>query len=314
MTKLRFISISDIHGNIDAVSKLVKSRISQKEQFNGIIISGDFPATIPFILVTQYILRWRNLSRLGYSRKVYHEELRNQFVKLQITSTERMLSLLQKFNLPIYYVAGNVETREVIHHMKHKYDKIQFLEDKESIINNKYLLTGIGGSLEHLGIICDHEFSTESFNKRIDEKRRKFESKYSDLDKIFIFHEPPKFFRDVKEMEKLKKKAKKRFYKYDFHITAGSQSLFNLIKKFDPILAINGHYHEYAGRRIIKKTVVINPGPLATYNYALITISDDKRYKKVDSKFYKIKSNQISFIKFLYQKRTYTNSTIIVHQ
>ncbi|MHA1990925.1 MAG: metallophosphoesterase family protein [Candidatus Hodarchaeales archaeon] len=313
MSNLRFLLVSDLHGNVNALSKLVKTRINQTNKFSGVIISGDFPATIPFILVTEYILRWRNFSRFGYSSEVYNGKLRNQFVNMQLQSIRKMVPLLQKFKIPLYYIPGNVETKDALYLMKKEFTDIAYLEEKPFVINNKYIISGTGGSLEHLDVICDHEYTTENFNVKVNELRRKIEKEDDSLEKIFVFHEPPRFNRNPLEIEFIKEKAKKRGYIYQFPITAGSDELLKLIYDFNPIVSINGHYHEYAGKRIIKDTVVINPGPLATYNYAIMSIINRRKRNSIKTDFFKIKSSGVSFINFLYQKRSFIDHPVTNH-
>ena len=101
ISKLRLLLISDIHGNIPAVKRLVAARYSERSKFDALVVSGDLPTTIPFLLVTQYILQHRNLSRINYSRQVYFNKLRTQFVRMQIQSIDKMIPVLAKLSLPI---------------------------------------------------------------------------------------------------------------------------------------------------------------------------------------------------------------------
>ena len=110
----RYLLLSDIHGNIDGIKKLQRARYSQRDKFDAIIISGDFPVTTPFSLVLSYMLKHHNLSRLGYSTKVYKEELRTKFIAHQVASIKAMMKELIVFDLPIMFIPGNVETKESI--------------------------------------------------------------------------------------------------------------------------------------------------------------------------------------------------------
>ncbi|MFW9929468.1 MAG: metallophosphoesterase, partial [Candidatus Thorarchaeota archaeon] len=290
MGSLRLLLLSDIHGNIDAVKRLLRARLSQKDKLSGIVISGDIPATIPFSLVSHYIIRWRNLSRVGYSSKVYKGPLREKFIHYQLRSIALIIPLLEKFSVPIYFISGNVETKESINFIRKNFSSINFIEKNPVLIDNTYLLSGVGGSLEHLGILCDHEYSLNDYNNKIMGLQRKLKSYDENFQNIMIFHEPPKFTRNKVEIELMSRKARKRGYTYKFLQTAGSEESYKLIKEINPLLVINGHYHEYCGIRKIKNTIVVNPGPLATYNYAIIEILDKIKYKRVYSRFFKIKN------------------------
>jgi Icc-related predicted phosphoesterase len=294
---------------VSAVKKLVKARYNDRKKFNGLIISGDLPATVPFTLITHYILRWKNFSRIGYSKQVYFEKLRQKFVIAQIKSLNQIIPLLQKLEIPLYYIPGNIETRDSLDYLEKNFLNIHFLEKKQLTVennNHKLTIVGLGGSLDHLGVVCDNEYTEIEFNNRVKElnsQLNKDENSY-----VFVFHEPPKFTRDLKEHQKMVKKSKKRGFFYNFPREAGSLALYDLIIKYNPKLVINGHFHEYSGKKMIKNIPVVNPGALASYQYAIVEINS-----KVRTKFYRIRSSPFSFINFLYQSRLYHQGTIRTH-
>ena len=94
MTSLRLLLLSDLHGNSKGLKKLIKYRYKEKDRFDAIIISGDFPVTTPFFLILEYMIRNRNLSRRGYSNAVYKDKLRKKFVQYQINSINAMMKSL----------------------------------------------------------------------------------------------------------------------------------------------------------------------------------------------------------------------------
>ena len=110
----------------------------------------------------------------------------------------------------------------------------------------------------------------------------------------------------------MKRKAKKRGYSYDFTDKAGSKDLLYLIEKFDPKLVINGHFHEYQGINEINNSVIVNPGALATYNYAIISL-DASKIKKYKVEFFKIRPSPFNFTNFLYQKRNFITNKTFTH-
>ena len=300
----RYLLLSDVHGNIDGVKKLLRARYSQRHKFDAIIISGDFPVTTPFNLVLSYMVKNHNLSRLGYSTKVYKEELRNKFVTYQIASIKAMMKQIQAFELPIMFIPGNVETKESITYLQEYYPQIHYLDNDYYKFKDKINFLGLGGSLDHHGIVCDHEF-TETYFKN---SCKKIEQKVNSLDQrdplIFVFHEPPYFTLAQADIERMRKKAKKRGYSYDFKNKAGSKDLLNLITNLNPRLAVNGHFHEYQGVAEVDSSIIVNPGALATYNYGIITM-DVSRIKKYKVEFFKIRPSPLNFTNFLYQKRNF---------
>lgn len=305
ISKLRLLLISDVHGNVSAIKRLVAARYSERSKFDAIILSGDFPATVPFLLVTQYILFHGNLSRIGYSKQVYFDKLRAQFIRMQLHSIDQMIPELEKLSLPIYYTHGNIETREALFYIKSKYKEINYIDMIGKEFSNKAFFFGLGGSLDHLGVICDHEYTLEEFNKRANQLEEKLINYNSELPKIFIFHEPPKFTLHPLHVQEMKIKAKKRGFDYQFKSVAGSQTIYRLVKTYCPLLVINGHYHEYPGTRLIDQAHVVNPGALATYLYAVVNIDKLGISYKVKTNFYKILASPLSFINFLYTQRVF---------
>jgi len=311
LSNIRLLLISDIHGNISAVKKLVNARYRDRKKIDAIVITGDLPATVPFELIMNYILNKRNLSRVGYSIEVYQRSLRSKYVAFQIKSISVMIPMLEKLNLPIYYIPGNVETREAVEYIQKKHSTIHFIENKVETINNKLNLVGLGGSLDHLGLICDYEFREDKFNQKVLELSNLISKPINRYPYIFAFHEPPLFTRNVSQhLELLEKEIKrKRGYYYNFPRNGGSSALHKLIVSFSPILVINGHYHELSGKRIINSSPVVNPGALAVYQYGIATIENHR----INIKFYRIRPSPFSFINLVYNKRLFHQGDLHIH-
>lgn len=308
----RYLLLSDVHGNIDGIKRVHRAWYTQKNKFDAIIISGDFPVTTPLSLVLTYMIKQHNLSRLGYSTKVYKEELRKRFVEHQINSIDAMMKYLEDFNLPIMFIPGNIETRESIQYLRKNYPSIIYLDDNYVRFHDKINIFGLGGSLDHHGIVCDHEFSESYFKNKCQKMTQNLQPLDPTDPLIFLFHEPPYFSLAKEDIDKMKRKAKKRGYSYEFTDKAGSKDFYNLITEFTPRLAINGHFHEYQGIIETEKTIIINPGALATYNYGILAI-DLSKIKKFKMEFYKIRPSLFNFTNFLYQKRNFITNTTIMH-
>ena len=64
----------------------------------------------------------------------------------------------------------------------------------------------------------------------------------------------------------------------------GSQSIYNIIEKYQPNLAVCGHIHESQGIDTIKNSTIVNAGDWKfNKNYAIISINEDG---KIDIKFH----------------------------
>jgi Icc-related predicted phosphoesterase len=258
------------------------------------------------------MIKNHNLSRLGYSTKVYKQELRKKFISHQNSSIRSMMKVLLRFELPIMYIPGNVETKESVAFLETNYANLIFLDENHTLFQDQIHFFGLGGSLDHHGIVCDHEFSNLEYKMKVQKLEKKIQLIPEDEPRIFVFHEPPYFTLADRDVQKMMQKAKKRGYTYNFTNKAGSKDLYELITKYDPYLVINGHFHEYSGLSKINNSIVVNPGALATYNYGIITVDIQQR-KKYDMKFFKIYASPYNFTNFLYQKRNFLTNNVINH-
>ena len=202
------------------------------------------------------------------------------------------------------YIPGNVETKESISYLEKNFPELIFLDNNYYFFQEKINFFGLGGSLDHHGIVCDYEFPETYFTKA----KQSIESKIQKLDKrdplVFVFHEPPYF--------NMATKAKKRGYNYDFKNKAGSKDLYDLITTYDPKLVLNGHFHEYRGTNEVKNSVVINPGAMATYYYGILSM-DMAQNKKYKMNFFRIQPSPFNFTNFLYQKRNFISNEVRIH-
>ncbi len=316
MKKYTFLLISDIHGNVTAINKLVRSRFKERHLFDAIIIPGDFPSTVPFTLISEYILKNKNFSKIGYSKAVYQGNLRNKFVHHQKNSLSKMVPILKKFNLPILYVPGNTETRELIEHIKIFYPEIHLLDNSIIHFNNEFMIGGLGGSLDHIGSICDFEHSKINFSRKIENFEKKLLTFDPNIPKMLIFHEAPKFLRNKLDI----KKSFRKFVISDLHsenssdlIYFGFSRILQTISSFSPFLVINGHCHEYLGEYIYNNTKIVNPGALAKFYYAIITLNGCNNPKMIKTTFFKIRNFGFSFVNSIYGYNLYSKDPIIVH-
>ncbi|WP_252901414.1 metallophosphoesterase family protein [Vulcanisaeta sp. JCM 14467] len=55
----------------------------------------------------------------------------------------------------------------------------------------------------------------------------------------------------------------------------GSKSVRKLIEDIKPLVVLCGHVHESRGIDKLGSTVIVNPGPLASGYYAIVSVSDD---------------------------------------
>ena len=265
MTKnLRLLTLADIHGNIKAVKRLVRKVKSSEIQVDMIVIAGDISQTVPLYLMLLYILGNQSLSRRGYSKWVYKGKGRKRFVKEQIISVEAIVSQLLQISDKIIYTPGNTDTKDVIKYLKDNYGSQMHIIDGNFETIGGYQFIGLGGSLIHVDKegqpICDYEFTRQEFSYRITRLLKGLVDKH--IPRILVTHELPSFsYNDINR-------------KVSFQ--GGSQSISMLITKIKPIMHIFGHYHELAVKKQAQEVLYVNPGPMACYYYALITLNGKK--------------------------------------
>jgi uncharacterized protein len=143
----------------------------------------------------------------------------------------KLLSKLNKFNVPIIMIHGNHEEKSNLEKACSKFKNIDFLNDKTKSLDDIVFLGHGGGGFSKR----DKEFERAMKNfKGI--KGKKF---------VLVTHAPP-YNTKLDEL-------------MDGH--CGNISITKFIKKFKPDLAICGHIHENDGKKdYIGKTKIINPG------------------------------------------------------
>ncbi len=169
---------------------------------------------------------------------------------------EILESLYNVLGKPIYFIPGNCDDPELLSIDKIDDKPIYNVHSKVYTLNH-YLIYGIGGS-NITPFSTPIEWSEDQIKEFIDiiQKHGVFD------DLIMVTHIPIYGVMDEINDENV-----------------GSQVLRGFLEKYQPILWITGHLHEYSGYTRVGKTIVLNPGPFMRGYYALVNISLDKNVK-----------------------------------
>lgn len=289
MFLFRILALSDIHGNVKAVNRLLSYIIKNNIKVDVISITGDLPLTTPPLLMLRYMITHPSnaLHKPKYTRWVYHGEGRTKFIEYQIKSVKNILSLLSGLNIPIIYIPGNTDTIEAQEVIKSWSDsEVHFLDCNTKIIDSIQFY-GCGGSKlyskEYFEPLCDMEFLPEDFRSRFNNLFELLKTKNDEVISILLTHESPSFSIQNSTIQ----------------VNGGSNVIKELITKLKPQVTIFGHYHEYSVSKKVKDTIYLNPGPLACYRFALIDIIDNS----INVYVKKLPSSKLDFTNIIYRYR-----------
>jgi len=283
------LALADIHGNVTATKKLVKTVQTEDENIDLILIAGDLPVTTPPRLMLKYMITHplRALSKTNYTNWVYKGNGRTRFIEYQLNSVKIILTILASLKAPIVYIPGNIDCKEVQVLFKiWDATEVYYLESA-SIKLGVFLIIGYGGTeftpKRYSNPLCDMEFQPKEFRARLAPLlNHRFEGK-QDTMKILLSHESPAF----------------EYKSYNNHFHGGSRALTELIDSISPVVTIFGHYHEFQMLKTEERTIYVNPGPLACYNYALIEIID----QEIQVSLKKMNPAPFDFINTIYRYR-----------
>lgn len=163
---------------------------------------------------------------------------------------EILESLYNVFKKPIYFVPGNCDNPELLNIDEVMDKPIYNIHCRIRSVKN-YLFYGIGGSniTPFTTFIEWREDQIKSFIDKVDviNKSNKL---------IMVTHIPIYSVMDEVNGRNI-----------------GSKILRTFLEKYQPILWITGHLHEYSNYVKIGNTIVLNPGPFMFGYYALVTIN-----------------------------------------
>jgi len=234
------------------------------------------------------------------------------YEKESLKKGNSILRYLDSFNKPIFMVAGNWDQsygpskikdieKSDYHYRKAFYD--WYLGDKinpkltKNIKNNKNCMHRnnefLGFNFLGYGLSSGTELLKKK-GKKLDVSKKQFEVLKKSLNKIFqklsfVYKRRNKklpvifISHNVPYNTKLDVVKDKKSYAYNKHL--GSYVARKFCEKYQPLLCVGGHIHEYFGKTKIRKTTVINAGFGKDAN-VLIDLDEEKgRIRKIE--FYK---------------------------
>ena len=192
---------------------------------------------------------------------------------------------LNSFGKKVYTVFGNTDFYKRDQYLDSKNISPGYFDAKIKRLKNFVLIDRKKSKIKNLEIIGHGGYLdiTDYIKYPIDKEKKKQKirlERYKKYEKslfklfsdkkpknfIFLIHYPP-----YKIFDRVKNKESPMYGKH-----AGFEPYNRIIKKYQPLLCICGHMHEYQGMKKLGKTVIINPGPAFEGKAALIDIEWQK--------------------------------------
>ncbi|MHA1994512.1 MAG: metallophosphoesterase family protein [Candidatus Hodarchaeales archaeon] len=290
MKAVHILALSDIHGNVKATKDLVEHINAKNYDIDLIIVAGDLPATTSLSVMAQYMIShpFNALSKKGFTHWVYKGKGRQNFVKKQISSINKIISLFSFLEAPIIYIPGNVDSYEALQFIKDQQKPKIHILDSNPYEGQGLMIIGTGGAIIppfYSEPICDHEYHLKAYEDKWDNFTKRGIDKKID---ILVTHEPPQFEVEINDRNIIK---------------GGSQKVSAIIRELNPRLVIFGHYHEFSLTKTSDEITYVNPGPLACYHFATINLT----LEKVEVSLNKLSPAKLDSINKIYSNRTVEN-------
>jgi len=201
---------------------------------------------------------------------------------------EKIMKVLNKIGVPVISVVGNIDysrTHDIFDEEHSSYKRTWKWENQDffspiikkykNIHRFDYKSVGVDG-VNFIGAY-GHTFPGKVKSKNYKKHRKILEKlfkKFRKEDVIFVSHNMPYGCKLDKVLSK-EAPASVRGKHY------GAKLIRRIIDKYQPVLAIGGHFHENQGKCKIGKTLVVNPGAAVDGRAAIIDF--DKKRGKIKS-------------------------------
>jgi len=282
---MKFLLIGDFHGKIHPKLKKIKDL-----DFDYVLCTGDLPSDGG---LRKYIFKyWNELNKKNLEDVIGKKNV-NKANKKSSKSLTKVLKFLNSLNKKVFLIRGNfdLEQKRLIRRKNpifvyvskeiKKYKNIELIDYGLIQLKDIKLLAHSGYRFPTEKYIEKKEYNShtklkiKNKNNWWDKRLKRLFSKVKYFNNsIFLIHDPPRGYLD-----KVNNKKSPLNHK---HI--GDEYYFRYIKKYQPLITICGHMHEYQTKVKIGKTALINPGPALEGKFAVLETSHNKLK---NLKFYK---------------------------
>jgi Icc-related predicted phosphoesterase len=255
---MRILAIGDPHGNLDKIKQI------PVKEADLILLTGNLGKSD---LMRRIAFENAERKKRGLQEKEYSPAQEKRAFMEAYTSTMRIVKYLARF-APVFTIFGNVESSNYETRQYSKkiglslpllYNDLSSMHNVR-IINNKvanFEGIRIGGLEYFIDTSWIREFKPSDFKERMAKakketgKARRILSHFGKVD-ILLCHQPPYHVLD----EVTFKGAPKHWLGKH----AGSKTIYDYIKKYQPRYVFCGHMHEDEGMKKVGETEVYNLG------------------------------------------------------
>lgn len=271
---MKILAIGDFHGKLP--EKILK--VAKSKDIDIILSSGDFPNTEKI----------RDLQFKYWTGKKWFEVIGlKRAKKLEKDSFDSGLKVLKKLNSinkKIYIVWGNSDfyrdTNEPKEIMPGFYnDRIKTLKNIKLIDRRKIKIKGLEfiGHGRYVDVTEYIKHPVDKDKKKQNKRLKRYNKTKKELFRLFSKNKPKEGFiflthytpYGIFDMVKFKTSPM-----YGKHV--GFEPYNQIIRKYNPLIMICGHMHEYQGKQKLGKTIIINPGDSSNGKAAIIEIIGKK--------------------------------------
>lgn len=275
---MKILVLSDFHGKFP--EKL--ERIAKSKEIDLIIALGDYAGIEEWRPYLSYCFHyWAKGKKPRKSLEEFLGEAGSKkLLKKDDIAGRHVLKELNNFGKETLFVFGNADTEfynypfdDFIYATKANLKFIKKLTNLKGITYSKKKIkyinfVGFGGYMD-ASANYEKRPKTKDAKERLkcmQERNTRAEKKFNNIitgvkgEKIFVFHYPPEGVFD---------KIKDR--KNPYHGKSSGVKFFaKAIKKYKPKLVLCGHMHEYQGKKMLGKSLVVNPGAVYEGKAAVI--------------------------------------------
>lgn len=267
MSKIKILCVGCFHGTIPKNL----DRIAKKEKPDLILGSGDY-AGIELERPMAYYEE-QAIKKYGTIFSLWPKKIQAKFLKIEKKAVRNGFNVLihfGKLGIPFYFVHGNWDDPSAISQLHFKNKKNMFFIHNKIEKFKNIVVIGYGGYRpvsvkEYLYKDIPNQTVRLSevleYKRKITNEMQKLFKKVGTKQTILLTHDPPYKTFDFLEVAK-------KYY--------GEKITRSMIEKYQPLICVCSHFHEYQGTMKIGKTVVVNVGYGKIGRMALLEIENRK--------------------------------------